>query len=400
LLHGVASVDAHRVGDVLPPFAVGVSMVRRSIGRLYDRFSGHEFYPKAAEVKKPLCPSATCSKSSLVIRYGFYTTKSGKRRRYRCSTCGRTFGSTTNTAYYRLQHRRTTFDEVAALSVEGVSKSAIARVKRIGWNTVNRWLERAAAYCKQFNDSTITELEIPELQADEIRMFAGGKGNVVWIFASLDVSSRLWPSTVIGRRSYRNTHRLFKDTLRRMRHRSVPLIVTDGFEYYAKVVRRLFGLSCLYGQVLKTRRNDRVIRVERRRVVGPDWRFGEALVASGDSSTLNTSFIERLNLTIRQGTSYLTRRSACHARSQRALEDQVEVLRFHYNFSRPHRALKFGREMRTPAMQAGLTSRKLSFRDVFRSPVARLSSMSALAEQKPFGLAVLDRRRVVHSLAA
>jgi transposase-like protein/IS1 family transposase len=201
-------------------------------------------------VKTPRCP--TCPKAAHVIRHGFYTTKAGKRRRYRCCTCGKTFGSTTNTAYYRLQHRRTTFDEVAALSVEGVSKSAIARVKRIGWNTVDRWLERAATYCRRFSDRKVTGLEIPEMQADEIRTFSGCKENVVWIFATLDVSSRRWPSTVTGRRSYRNTLRLFKDTLVRMRHRSVPLIVTDGLEYYEKVVRRLFGASCIYGQVLKT----------------------------------------------------------------------------------------------------------------------------------------------------
>ena len=42
------------------------------------------------------------------------------------------------TPYYRLQLRRGTFDEVTALSVEGLNKSAIARVKRIGWNTVDR----------------------------------------------------------------------------------------------------------------------------------------------------------------------------------------------------------------------------------------------------------------------
>jgi hypothetical protein len=187
-----------------------------------------------------------------------------------------------------------------------------------------------------------------------------------------------------------------------MRHRSVPLIVTDGFEYYAKVVRRLFGLSCLYGQVLKTRRNDRVIRIERRRVVGADWRFGKALTESEDSATLNTSFIERLNLTIRQGTSYLTRRSTCHARSQGALEDQIEILRFHYNISRPHRALKFGGETRTPAMQAGLTPRKLSFGDVFRLPIAAsLGSMARqLVRQKVISLAILDCRRTVRSVAA
>jgi transposase-like protein len=46
---------------------------------------------------------------------------------------------------YRLQHRHATFDEVATLSVEGMSKSAIARAKGIAWNTVHRWLARAAA---------------------------------------------------------------------------------------------------------------------------------------------------------------------------------------------------------------------------------------------------------------
>ena len=39
----------------------------------------------------------------------------------------------------------------------------------------------------------------------------------------------------------------------------------------------------------------------------------------------------------------------------------------HYSFVRPHRGLKFGRELRTPAMQAGLVSHKLSFREIFRS---------------------------------
>jgi hypothetical protein len=37
---------------------------------------------------------------------------------------------------------RAIFDEVAALSVEGMNKSAIARVKGIAWNTMHRWLER------------------------------------------------------------------------------------------------------------------------------------------------------------------------------------------------------------------------------------------------------------------
>ena len=45
----------------------------------------------------------------------------------------------------------------------------------------------------------------------------------------------------------------------------------------------------------------------------------------------------------------------------------MKSLRCHYNFPRPHRALKFGYEVRTPAMQAGLTKLRLTFRDVFMS---------------------------------
>jgi hypothetical protein len=105
--------------------------------------------------------------------------------------------------------------------------------------------------------------------------------------------------------------------------------------------------------------------VERRAVIGAAWRLEQALCDSEDSSKLNTSFIERLNLTIRQGSAYLFRRTICHARWEERLEDHLELLRCYYNFVRPHRALKFGPEIRTPAMQAGLLSKRLSFREVF-----------------------------------
>ena len=95
--------------------------------------------------------------------------------------------------------------------------------------------------------------------------------------------------------------------------------------------------------------------------------WDEAWRASEDSRKLNTSYIERLNLTIRQGSAYLCRRSLCHARRKERLDDHLELLRCHYNFLRPQRALKFGKEVRTPAMQAGLTPRRLTFRDIFIS---------------------------------
>ena len=99
------------------------------------------------DVKKLSCLNPECSlhrnvESRRIIRYGFYRTTAGKRRRYRCARCGQAFSTTKGTPYYRLQHRRTTFDTVVTLSVEGVSRSAIARVERLAWNTVARWLEK------------------------------------------------------------------------------------------------------------------------------------------------------------------------------------------------------------------------------------------------------------------
>ena len=114
-----------------------------------------------------------------VIRHGFYETKSRKRRRYLCRNCRETFCLTKGTPCDRLQHRRTMFDEVAALSIESVSKSAISRVKGLAWNTVDGWLEKAAECCRRFNDATITGLEMPEIQADGIRTIAGGKDDVI-----------------------------------------------------------------------------------------------------------------------------------------------------------------------------------------------------------------------------
>ena len=222
--------------------------------------------------------------------------------------------------------------------VEGVSLSAISRAERIAWNTVARWVDRAAAACGRFNRRRLADFVVEELQADEIRSFTGGKRQPTWIFAAIEVWSRLWPSTVVGRRSYRNTLALVRDVSQRMAFATPPLIVTDGFEFYQMVVRRVFGAAALYGQVIKTRRHDRVVKVERRAVMGAAWRFEDALHRSEDSSTLNTSFIERLNSTIRQGSAYLRRRTLAHARSPDTLEAHLELLRCHYNFVRPHGA--------------------------------------------------------------
>ena len=146
--------------------------------------------------------------------------------------------------------------------------------------------------------------------------------------------------------------------------------VSPQYAMYEWAAKRLLRGVCIYGQVIKQRRENRVVRVDRRLLLGTQAELEEALFYSEDSSTLNTSFVERHNLTIRQGCSYLGRRTPCHARHTEFLEGQVALLMAYYNFLRPHRALKFGKTLRTPAMQAGLAKKRLTFRDVFTSQVA------------------------------
>ena len=104
----------------------------------------------------------------------------------------------------------------SSLSESRVSASPrFLRVEGIAWNTVARWLEKAAQVCRRFNHRRIAGFAAEELQADEIHTFAGNKKTPSWVFVTIEVWSRLWPSTVTGRRSYRNTHTLFRDLSRR-----------------------------------------------------------------------------------------------------------------------------------------------------------------------------------------
>ncbi len=51
--------------------------------------------------------------------------------------------------------------------------------------------------------------------------------------------------------------------------------------------------------------------------------------------------------------------------TKRSLDAYMALMRMYYNFVRPHMALKFGKVLRTPCMQAGLVTKRLSFIEIF-----------------------------------
>ncbi len=200
-----------------------------------------------------------------IVGHGSFPTKWGRRWRYRCTVCGGTVSTHTGTAYSGLRCARRECDQVASLRVEGVSMSATARVTGQSRHTIARWLARASTAAKRFNQRMLRDVAIIELPADALCTFIGTKSSATWVCAAIEVCSRLWAGSVLGRRSSRNATAVLNNVILRGRVVGVPLIATEGFEYDVGVSARLFGSACGYGHVLKTRRNDCVVRVARRR---------------------------------------------------------------------------------------------------------------------------------------
>ena len=164
------------------------------------------------------CPNPDCllsgqSGKGNIICHSFYITTQGRRRRYRCKECGRTFCSTYGTPYYRLHQPRSLFDEVVHMCVHGIGISAMTRIKQIAWGTVARWLQSATTCVERFNNRMLKGFVIHALQADEIRTFIGTKKRVIWVLTTLEVWSRLWVSVVVGRRNFRHIKRVILSTL-------------------------------------------------------------------------------------------------------------------------------------------------------------------------------------------
>jgi hypothetical protein len=149
-------------------------------------------------------------------------------------------------------------------------------------------------------------------------------------------------------------------------------------------VARAAALELPYGQVTKAYRRRKLAKVERRMQLGQLTDLQKSLQQIGFTGTINTAFIERLNLTLRQGLAALTRRSWATAQLTPELEAHLEGWRAWYHFCRPHLSLRLkldtpkarkGRQLaqlyqdRTPAMAAGLTDQVWQVEELLLFPV-------------------------------
>jgi len=322
------------------------------------------------------CPNPTCDLGlknqppAQIIRHSLLRTRKGPTPRWRCKRCRRTFTARTGTAYHRLRTRPARFDRAVQMTVEGMSKAAAARVSQVTTGTLNRWLERAANGAASLCDEAVRELETSELQGDELRGFLGDKQHRAYVYASMEVGSRLWVSTVVGRRTLRNTRLFVRDTRDRCaRGQERILFVTDRFRYYRQELRKAWNFACLHVELKKKIVEGRVVRTDFEITNGVQWQLDDALERCEVSKKPNTSYIERLNLFMRRALAYLHRRTTSIAKSREKLEEAVVLLQCYYNFVRPHGALlhRGVKKPRTPAMEAKITTRVVSLREIFMS---------------------------------
>ncbi len=139
-----------------------------------------------------------------------------------------------------------------------------------------------------------------------------------------------------------------------------------------------------YGQVKKSERRRKLVRVSQVMRLGTEPALNVALQGLGLSGRLNTAFIERAPLTVRHGVAALARRTWATAQQAPQLLAHLEWWRAYDHVVRPHAALRValvsprergGKLMaqryrqRTPAMAAGRTNRRWTVQEVLSLPL-------------------------------
>lgn len=341
---------------------------------------------------------------------------SQKERRYRCTTCGKTFAATAGTAFYRLHRPAETMVLVVTLLCHGCPLQAIVAAFGRDERTVTAWLHRAGAHSARVHEEVVQtgQVELGQVQADELYVKVC-KGHL-WQAMALAVPSRLWLG---GDLSATRDGALLTATLRHvtMCAASTALLVcVDGLSAYVGAVRSVFRVAVrtgrrgrprlvvpptvLLAQVVKSHQGRRLVDVTRRVVFGTPEAVADAIARTKGGTQINTAYIERLNATFRAALAPLTRRGRRLAHGAALLRSGMWLVGSAYNFCWPHESLRLraigGRhkwQRRTPAMAAGLTDHIWTMEELLRYRVPPQEAAPPTRRARPPTIISLARRR-------
>jgi IS1 family transposase len=303
---------------------------------------------------------------------------------------------------------------------EGLGIHAVARVFEVDPNTVLAWLVEVAEHAAAFSRHFLYDVRVTQVQLDELfALLSAVKDGEVseaaavkrlsrsphWVWAAMDPESKVLLALNMGDRTLAMAQRVVHQVVQVLAPDCAPLFLTDGFKEYATALLTHYGQwvqptrcqttgpmpkprwmplpQLLYAQVVKTVRRRRLVHVSHRVVFGTLEAVHQVLAACGWQ--INTAFIERLNLSMRQHVAALGRRVTMLCKHEDGLRQQLALYHVYYNFCLPHASLRMPLPQplptngtgsaktwrpRTPAMAAGLTDHVWTLREVlmFRVP--------------------------------
>jgi len=344
----------------------------------------------------------------------------GPWRQLLCIACRRYFLESLGTLFHGKCAAVDLIVRVIACLAEGLGIRGTARVFEVDPNTVLQWLVEAAEQLRAFSQHVLHDVRVRQVQLDELfALLSAVKDGAVseaeaierlerspqWVWVAMDPESKLVLAIDVGARTLAMAQRVVHHVAQVLAPDCAPLFLTDGFKEYLTALLTHYGQwvqpprrlatgsmpkprwvplpQLLYAQVVKTVRRRRLVRVQHRVVCGTLEAVQQVLAACGWQ--INTAFIERLNLSLRQHVAAVGRRVTTLCKGEAGLRQELTLYQVYYNFCLPHTSLRLplpqpvpthgtgsAKQWRpcTPAMAAGLTDHVWTLREMlqFRVP--------------------------------
>lgn len=372
----------------------------------YDQTKGKGGRKKKICTQNYFCSNPQCyyylvtdERIHALIGYGSH----GKHERIPdlyCQACESKFTIRKYTLLYRLK----THSKIIILAMNllglGIDTSALQEAMGMQESSLRTWLTRSGIQGRKLHERFFKNLTLGHIQLDELWANVKQSQRDVWVWTVCDARTKIIPVIQLGARTQDRACSVVHELKSKLRAGCVPIFSSDGLKHYFYALTAHFGEwiipdgekkpvwlilpSFLYAQVIKQQRRFRLISVEHRFLWGHPDEYRERLKANGLSGNINTSFVERANLTIRQSVSKLTRRTWGPAQYTLELEDHLYAWLVYYHFVRPHESLRIrldepilrkGKQQPklykkvTPAMSAGITSWQWSMRELVSYPL-------------------------------
>ncbi len=373
--------------------------------------------PREIDTSQHFCPHAGCDyrgwRGLGNLRANGHPS-GGPWRQFHCTSCKGYFLETHGTIFHGKQAAVELMVRVLACLAEGLGIRATARVFEVDPNTVLHWLVEAAEQLRAFCASFLCDVHVRQLQLDELyAMLREVKSGEIsedeaikrlerspyWVWTAMDPESKLLVVIDVGPRTLAMAQCVVHQVFQHLAPDGVPLFLTDGLKDYGTAFLSHCGQwmqparrrdkgplpkprwmpvpQLLYAQVVQSYRRRRIVGVKYQVVFGTMERVAQILAACGWK--INTAFVERLNLDIRQRVAAVGRRVNTLCKGEDGLRHQLTVYHAYDNFCLPHVSLRqpllvpeptHGRGSAkvwrpcTPAMAAGLTDHVWSLQEV------------------------------------